>query len=71
MLEDGISTRRGVMASHLEPYYRRLFPDVDLPVTEDAAQQTMLLPLYATMTEHEQLLVVDALTCILETKGCQ
>ncbi len=65
MLERGIATRRGVMAIHLEPYYRRRFGPVSLPVTEEATRQTILLPLYATMTESEQDLVVDALRAII------
>jgi dTDP-4-amino-4,6-dideoxygalactose transaminase len=61
MLARGIVTRRGVMAIHLEPYYQRRFGRIDLPVTEEATRQTMLLPLYATMTEDEQDIVIAAL----------
>jgi dTDP-4-amino-4,6-dideoxygalactose transaminase len=57
----GIATRRGVMASHLEPYYLRLYPDLSLPETERAAEETLLLPLYVGMPEDEQDLVVQAL----------
>jgi dTDP-4-amino-4,6-dideoxygalactose transaminase len=57
----GIATRRGVMAIHLEPFYRKLLPNVRLPETERAAAETLLLPLYAGMTEQEQDRVVDAL----------
>jgi dTDP-4-amino-4,6-dideoxygalactose transaminase len=49
------------MAIHLEPYYQRRFGRIDLPVTEEATRQTMLLPLYATMTEVEQDIVIAAL----------
>jgi dTDP-4-amino-4,6-dideoxygalactose transaminase len=66
MLEAGIATRRGVMAIHLEPHYHQRFPDVNLPVTELAAQRTMLLPLYATMTMSEQDYVIDHLRRILK-----
>jgi perosamine synthetase len=61
MLARGIATRRGVMAIHLEPYHRRRFGRIDLPVTEEATRQTMLLPLYATMTEDEHEIVIAAL----------
>jgi dTDP-4-amino-4,6-dideoxygalactose transaminase len=57
----GIATRKGVMATHLEPTYRSQMPDVSLPVTETAADETLLLPLYAGMTEAEQDTVVSAL----------
>ncbi len=61
MLEVGVATRRGVMAIHLEPYYRQRFPQVKLPVTENAASQTLLLPIYATMTDDEQEYVIEHL----------
>jgi perosamine synthetase len=61
MLERGIATRRGVMAIHEEPHYAGRFGKVSLPVTEAATRETLLLPLYATMTEQEQDRVVDAL----------
>lgn len=57
----GIATRRGVMAIHLEPYYRRRRPSLSLPETERASAETLLLPLFATMTEGEQDMVVAAL----------
>jgi dTDP-4-amino-4,6-dideoxygalactose transaminase len=61
LLEAGIATRRGVMAIHMEPYYRERFPHVRLPVTESATRQTLLLPIYATMTDAEQQYVVENL----------
>jgi dTDP-4-amino-4,6-dideoxygalactose transaminase len=61
LAQQGISTRRGVMAAHLEPYYRLLQPGVHLPVTEQAAAATLLLPLYVGMTYEEQDTVVAAL----------
>jgi dTDP-4-amino-4,6-dideoxygalactose transaminase len=57
----GIATRRGVMAIHMEPYYRSRMPDVSLPATERATAETLLLPLYADMSEAEQDTVVAAL----------
>jgi dTDP-4-amino-4,6-dideoxygalactose transaminase len=58
---EGIATRRGVMAIHLEPFYRRQLPTLSLPVTEHAAAETLLLPLYVGMTDAEQDTVVDSL----------
>jgi perosamine synthetase len=57
----GIATRKGVMATHLEPCYRALTPDLSLPITEVAAAETLLLPLYADMSDAEQDTVVAAL----------
>jgi len=61
LLRRGIATRRGVMASHLEETYTSRYGTVSLPVTEEAARTTMLIPLYASMTDEEQTYVIDAL----------
>ena len=55
----GVATRRGVMAIHLEPYYRKQHPELQLPVTEFATAHTVLLPVYATMTADEQEYVIE------------
>ena len=65
LADRGIATRRGVMASHLEPFYREMYPDLSLPVTEAATAETLLLPLYVGMTEAEQDEVVGALLAAL------
>ncbi len=57
----GIATRRGVMAIHLEPLYRSQYPGLSLPVTETATRETLLLPLFYGMTNDEQDTVVTAL----------
>jgi dTDP-4-amino-4,6-dideoxygalactose transaminase len=61
LLTVGVATRRGVMAIHLEPYYREQYPRLRLPVTESAARHAMLLPIYATMTTAEQDYVIEHL----------
>jgi perosamine synthetase len=62
-----IATRRGVMAMHLEPFYRSRQAPVSLPHTERAAAETLLLPLYVGMTEADQDRVVDALLASLRS----
>ncbi len=52
MLEAGISSRRGIMAAHLEPAYAG-HPHPDLPVTERLNRQSLILPLYHQMTEDD------------------
>ena len=63
----GIATRRGVMAIHLEPYYRTQYPMLSLPETERASAETLLLPLYAEMTDAEQDQVIAALRTALRS----
>lgn len=59
LLEDGIATRRGVMAIHEEPAY---FEDgVRLPHTEAAAEDCLMLPLFPDLTYEQQDHVIDRL----------
>ena len=60
----GVSARRGIMASHLEPAYYG-HPRGDLAVTEDLTRRTLILPLFHDMTAGEQGTVVDALKAAL------
>jgi perosamine synthetase len=61
LLRRGVATRRGVMASHLERTYTSRYGRVSLPVTEEATRVTLIIPLYASMTDEEQSYVIDAL----------
>ena len=61
LLDKGISTRRGVMCSHREPAYAELPLRHELPRSEQAQDEGVLLPLYAQMSDREQLDVVNAL----------
>jgi perosamine synthetase len=61
LLRRGVATRRGVMASHLEKVYRDRVGKVSLPITEQKARSTMLIPLFATMTDDEQSYVIESL----------
>ena len=61
MLDAGIATRRGIMTSHREQAYLEAYGPQSLPVTEAASDRSLLLPLYAQMTEAEQDQVVTSL----------
>jgi len=58
----GIPTRRGVMASHLEPPYRD--GGALLPNTEDIAARTLQLPMHASLSSTQQDRVLAALDMI-------
>ena len=60
LADAGISARRGIMASHLEPAYRD-HPAAALPVTERISRDSLILPLFHTMTEAQQDRVVAVL----------
>jgi perosamine synthetase len=57
-----IPTRRGVMASHLEPPYRRDAPF--LPLTQSAAAATLQLPMHPELTPQQQDRVLNALDIV-------
>jgi perosamine synthetase len=63
----GVPTRRGVMASHLEPPYRAL--GAVLPNTERLAASTLQLPMHPGLTSAQQDRVVAAIdTAFAEAK---
>lgn len=66
LLSEGIATQIGIMASHLEPPYRRMYPKLTLPETQSAAKETITIPLYFQMTEKEQDFIISK---ILEISG--
>jgi dTDP-4-amino-4,6-dideoxygalactose transaminase len=60
----GVTTRRGCMAIHTEPYFVNRFGRTYLPVSEDLATRSIAIPLYPTMTEGDQEYVIEQ---IIET----
>ncbi|MFC8347333.1 DegT/DnrJ/EryC1/StrS family aminotransferase [Streptomyces sp. NPDC057280] len=60
LADAGVSARRGIMAAHLEPAYAD-HPHAPLPVTERITRDSLILPLFHTMTEAQQDRVVAAL----------
>ena len=64
----GVSARRGIMASHLEPAYADV-THVPLPVTERLARDSLILPLFHTLTEQQQEHVVGVLSSAADGRG--
>ena len=57
----GVDTRPGIMCAHREVPYREAWPEGLLPESETAMDETLILPLYSSMTEGEQDRVLEAL----------
>lgn len=57
---EGVSARAGIMAAHRQPAYAG-HRHADLSVTERLTDNTLILPLFHTMTESEQLAVVGVI----------
>ena len=61
LLDQQIATRRGIMCSHREQPYANGRQTHDLRQSELAQDHSILLPIYAQMSEEQQMRVVDAL----------
>jgi len=59
LLDRGISTRRGIMASHREAPYRSARWDRELAETNAATDECIILPLFHQMTDQEQEFILD------------
>jgi len=53
LLDMGISTRRGIMCSHRESAYKKEYHNIQLPISEDLQDRSILIPLYIPMNENE------------------
>jgi perosamine synthetase len=67
LLDAGVSTRRGIMCSHREPAYRQTVLRDPLPLSEQAQDHCILLPLYPGMKIAEQTRVVAVLKSLCPT----
>jgi perosamine synthetase len=63
----GISTRRGIMAAHLEPAWKG-HPHPPLPVTERLTHGSIILPLFHQLSDDDQERVAVALRDALEAR---
>jgi perosamine synthetase len=61
LLDRGVSTRRGVMATHRELPYRGPRWENQLAQTSGATDETIVLPLFHQMTEEEQNYIVESI----------
>ncbi|MDP4260892.1 MAG: DegT/DnrJ/EryC1/StrS family aminotransferase [Bacteroidota bacterium] len=59
MLDAGIATRRGIMTTHRETAYKTEYAGVSLPLSEDAADNSIILPLYIPMKQEDIRKVIE------------
>jgi perosamine synthetase len=75
MLDEGISTRRGVMSAHREPAYQsepwRAEHRGALAISEEISDDGLILPLYGDMTEDDQARVASVLARAIKTEETQ
>jgi dTDP-4-amino-4,6-dideoxygalactose transaminase len=68
LLDKGISTRRGVMTAHRESAYKEHVLRAPLPVSEDASDNSIVLPLYVPMSDEEIQYVIDNILAVFGAK---
>jgi len=61
LLDNGVSSRRGVMTSHRESAYKADYPDCKLPVSENLCDNSIIIPLYFPMEEKDSDYVIATL----------
>jgi len=66
LLEKGISSRRGIMTSHRETAYKEECKNLSLPISEDASDNSIIIPLYISMSKREINLVVSTIISFLK-----
>jgi dTDP-4-amino-4,6-dideoxygalactose transaminase len=75
MLDEGISTRRGVMSTHREPAYQREAWRAEhrnaLINSEEISDDGLILPLYGELTEEDQVRVATVLARAIEMEDRQ
>lgn len=60
LLDEGVASRRGVMTSHRETAYKAASVGVSLPVSEDACDNSIIIPLYVPMSADDVDTVIKA-----------
>ena len=68
LLDRGIATRRGIMASHREKPYYSIKIDATLPETNRATDNCIIFPLFHQMTEHDQNHVIESVREVVQSR---
>jgi perosamine synthetase len=69
LLEKGIATRRGVMTAHRESAYKDECKEVILPESEDAADRSIIIPLYVPMENEAVEKIIVTIKLLLSKKN--
>lgn len=69
LLEKGIATRRGIMTSHRESAYKDEYKELILPESEDAADRSIIIPLYVPMENEAVEKIIVTIKLLLSKKN--
>ncbi len=64
LLDRGISSRRGVMTTHRETAYNSM--SCYLPISEDLADRSIIIPLYVPMEKEDQNFIIESLLSLVK-----
>jgi perosamine synthetase len=65
LMENGVSSRRGVMTAHRESAYKSDYKDCHLPFSENLCDNSIILPLYYPMEEKDINTVISTIKKLL------
>lgn len=65
LLDKGIATRRGVVTTHRETAYKKYVNGLSLPISEDASDRSIVIPLYYPMPQEEIDYVIDSIKLLI------
>jgi dTDP-4-amino-4,6-dideoxygalactose transaminase len=66
LLDQGISSRRGIMLAHTEKAYTDLGYHTQLPVSEDLHDNSIILPLYVPMMQEDVDKIINTVLALVK-----
>jgi len=66
LLDKGISTRRGIVTTHRETAYKEYCKDLSLPISEDASDRSIIIPLFYPMKQAEINFIIEQFKFLVE-----
>lgn len=61
LLDEGIASRRGIMTAHRETAYKNEYKNIHLPISEDAADNSIIIPIFIPMSVSDTDSVIKKL----------
>jgi len=69
LLDKGVATRRGVMTIHRESAYKIAATAINLPISEDMQDNSIILPLYVPMSMEDIALIAEVFLNLIKDPG--
>lgn len=68
LLDEGVSSRRGIVNTHRETAYKTEYAGLELPVSEKAADNSIILPLFIPMKQEDIDTVIEKFRMLVGAK---